>query len=131
MDRPTSILLVNFTTMMPWSVSTKDSDDLAEMYVHKVRKEGGAALKTLKQNRKVVELLIKCMDEGWTTSGERLTGALAERFLRQVPHARLWNIYGLGLPDEVLRKIYHENAVRIIPGLRDKLAKARRALPAG
>jgi hypothetical protein len=28
-----------------------------------------------------------------------------------------WRIYGLHLPDEVLRKIYHENAVRLIPGL--------------
>jgi predicted TIM-barrel fold metal-dependent hydrolase len=26
-----------------------------------------------------------------------------------------WRIYGLGLPDDVLRKIYFENAIRIIP----------------
>lgn len=31
-------------------------------------------------------------------------------------HSR-WRIYGLGLPDEVLKKIYHENALRLIPGL--------------
>ena len=28
-----------------------------------------------------------------------------------------WHIYGLGLPDEVLRKIYYQNAMRIVPGL--------------
>jgi hypothetical protein len=30
-----------------------------------------------------------------------------------------WPIYGLGLPDEVLRKIYYENALRLVPGLRE------------
>ncbi|HLE84564.1 MAG TPA: amidohydrolase family protein, partial [Thermoanaerobaculia bacterium] len=28
-----------------------------------------------------------------------------------------WKIYGLDLPDEVLRKIYYGNALRIVPGL--------------
>ena len=28
-----------------------------------------------------------------------------------------WKIYGLDLPDEVLRKIYFENALRIVPGI--------------
>ncbi len=28
-----------------------------------------------------------------------------------------WKMYGLELPDEVLRKLYYENAVRLIPGL--------------
>jgi len=32
-------------------------------------------------------------------------------------HSR-WRIYGLGLPDEVLKKIYHENALRLVPGLK-------------
>ncbi len=29
-----------------------------------------------------------------------------------------WKIYGLYLPDEVLRKIYYENALRIVPGIK-------------
>ena len=29
----------------------------------------------------------------------------------------LWKIYGMDLPDEVLRKLYYENAIRIIPGI--------------
>ena len=28
-----------------------------------------------------------------------------------------WKLYGLGLPDEVLRKVYYENAFRIIPDM--------------
>lgn len=28
-----------------------------------------------------------------------------------------WKLYGLDLPDEVLRKLYHENALRLMPGL--------------
>jgi predicted TIM-barrel fold metal-dependent hydrolase len=28
-----------------------------------------------------------------------------------------WKMYGLDLPDEVLKKIYYKNALRIIPGL--------------
>lgn len=33
-----------------------------------------------------------------------------------------WRIYGLGLPPEVLKKVYHANAARIIPGVADRLA---------
>ena len=29
----------------------------------------------------------------------------------------LWKMYGLGLPDEVLKKLYYKNATRIIPGI--------------
>jgi predicted TIM-barrel fold metal-dependent hydrolase len=32
-----------------------------------------------------------------------------------------WRIYGIGLPLEVLEKVYHQNACRIIPGLSKKL----------
>ena len=32
-----------------------------------------------------------------------------------------WRIYGIGLPLEVLEKVYHRNACRIIPGLSKKL----------
>jgi len=32
-----------------------------------------------------------------------------------------WMMYGLALPDEVLRKIYYKNALRIIPGLNKEL----------
>jgi predicted TIM-barrel fold metal-dependent hydrolase len=28
-----------------------------------------------------------------------------------------WKMYGMGLPDEVLKKLYYKNALRIVPGL--------------
>lgn len=37
------------------------------------------------------------------------------------PPQGLWNIHGIGLPDDVLRKLYSENAARIIPGVKEKL----------
>ena len=42
------------------------------------------------------------------------------------PPQGFWNIYGLGLPDETLRKIYHENAMRIVPGLKEKMARQKK-----
>ncbi len=40
------------------------------------------------------------------------------------PPQGFWQIYGIGLPDEVLRKVYYEHALRLIPGLREKYAAA-------
>ncbi|MCG8586181.1 MAG: amidohydrolase [Pirellulales bacterium] len=39
------------------------------------------------------------------------------------PPQGLWNIHGLGLPDDVLGKLYHENAARLIPGVKTRLAE--------
>jgi predicted TIM-barrel fold metal-dependent hydrolase len=39
------------------------------------------------------------------------------------PPQGFWNIYGLNLPDDVLKKVYQENAARIIPGVRERLEK--------
>ncbi|MBT3375019.1 MAG: amidohydrolase [Lentisphaerae bacterium] len=35
-----------------------------------------------------------------------------------------WHVAGLGLPDQVLKKIYHENAIRLIPGLSEDVGDA-------
>jgi hypothetical protein len=32
-----------------------------------------------------------------------------------------WRLYGLDLPDPVLRKVYYENALRLVPGLERRL----------
>jgi predicted TIM-barrel fold metal-dependent hydrolase len=48
---------------------------------------------------------------------------------RLFPPQGYWNIYGVHLPDEVLRKIYHENALRIIPGLREQLSRYQPGQP--
>jgi uncharacterized protein len=33
------------------------------------------------------------------------------------PYHAFWKLYGIDLPDDVLKKVYHENALRITPGL--------------
>jgi lysophospholipase L1-like esterase len=40
-----------------------------------------------------------------------------------------WRIYGLDLPDDVLRQVYFENAARIIPGVKSALEKYGEAHP--
>lgn len=39
---------------------------------------------------------------------------------KQPPPQGLWQIYGLGLREESLRRIYHENAMALMPALREK-----------
>lgn len=41
-------------------------------------------------------------------------------------HGR-WNISGIGLPDEVLRKVYYENALRHLPSLRGSIERQLQA----
>jgi predicted TIM-barrel fold metal-dependent hydrolase len=40
---------------------------------------------------------------------------------RPFPPQGFWNIYGVGLPDEVLKKTYYENAAKLIPGVNERL----------
>ena len=47
---------------------------------------------------------------------------------KDFPPQGLWQIYGVHLPDEVLRKIYFENASRIIPGVNSKLRRYQNPL---
>jgi predicted TIM-barrel fold metal-dependent hydrolase len=42
---------------------------------------------------------------------------------KKFPPQGFWQIYGVNLPDEVLRKIYSENAARIVPGVRERLSR--------
>lgn len=42
------------------------------------------------------------------------------------PPQGLWNIYGIGLPDDVLEKVYNGNAARLIPGVKERVAAHRR-----
>lgn len=40
---------------------------------------------------------------------------------KEFPPQGFWQIYGVSLPDEALQKIYHANAARIIPGVKERL----------
>ena len=46
---------------------------------------------------------------------------------KEPPPQGLWNIYGVYLPEEVLAKIYRENALKLIPDLREKYERAAKA----
>lgn len=41
------------------------------------------------------------------------------------PPQGMWQIYGVNLPEDVLQKLYFENACRLIPGVKDRLQKYR------
>ena len=69
-------------------------------------------------------------DGPWPEARLRLYWRFLETYDEYFPYAEkafppqgFWNIYGIGLPDEVLRKVYHENAARLLPGVKEKLAK--------
>ena len=42
---------------------------------------------------------------------------------KEFPPQGFWNIYGVGLPESVLRKIYHQNLLRLIPSLQAKFTE--------
>jgi predicted TIM-barrel fold metal-dependent hydrolase len=45
---------------------------------------------------------------------------------KEFPPQGFWNIYGVNLPDDVLRKLYSENAERIVPGVKERVEKYSR-----
>ncbi|HUG67679.1 MAG TPA: amidohydrolase family protein [Pirellulaceae bacterium] len=70
-------------------------------------------------------------DGPWPETRIRLYWRFLETYDEYFPYAEnefppqgFWNIYGIGLPDDVLKKVYHENALRLIPGLEAKFAAA-------
>ncbi len=46
------------------------------------------------------------------------------------PPQGMWEIDGVGLPDSVLKKLYYENAARLIPGVRQRVDTFHAARPA-
>lgn len=47
----------------------------------------------------------------------RVFETLDEYFPYYKRYHAFWRMYGLGLPDEILKKLYYKNALKIIPGL--------------
>jgi predicted TIM-barrel fold metal-dependent hydrolase len=67
-------------------------------------------------------------DGPWPEARLRLYWRFLETFDEYFPYSEkefppqgFWNIYGVGLPDEVLAKIYYQNAARIVPGVAERL----------
>ncbi|MEQ1904855.1 MAG: amidohydrolase family protein [Pirellulaceae bacterium] len=44
---------------------------------------------------------------------------------KQPPPQGLWSIYGIELPDEILRKVYFENCLAVIPMLKEKFERTQ------
>ena len=72
-------------------------------------------------------------DGPWPETRLRLYWRFLETFDEYFPYSEkefppqgFWRIYGIGLPDDVLRKVYYQNAVRIIPGVRRRLETSGR-----
>lgn len=71
-------------------------------------------------------------DGPWPETRVSLYWRFLETFDENFPYSEkipppqgFWNIYGIGLPDEVLRKVYYQNAEKIVPGVKAKRAKYR------
>ena len=93
-----------------------------------------------RQPRTAREFIIKYADRVmFGTDGPRPVGRLLPHWRmletkdeyftyaeNQYPPQGLWNIYGLGLPDEVLKKVYSENAIRLIPGVAQRVEQFSR-----
>lgn len=90
--------------------------------------EIGAVLYDLgRQPRAAREFLIKYQDrvlfgkDSWAPEEYHPYFRTLETADEYFPYYRkrhaFWRLYGLDLPDEVLRKIYYKNALRVIPGI--------------
>jgi hypothetical protein len=66
---------------------------------------------------------------GFTGNSWRRTNEYFPYSEKPFPPQGFWQIYGVHLPDEVLRKVYHENAARIVPGVAERLRKFQRDSP--
>ena len=98
-------------------------DELPNMYT-----EIGAVLHELgRQPRAAREFLIRHQDrvlfgkDVWAPEEYHTYFRTLETADEYFPYYRkrhaFWRLYGLDLPDEVLKKIYYKNALRIIPGI--------------
>ncbi len=47
---------------------------------------------------------------------------------KQPPPQGLWSIYGIELPDDILRRVYHENYLAIIPSLKEKFERVEQQM---
>lgn len=70
-------------------------------------------------------------DGPWPETRVRLYWRFLETFDENFPYSEkdpppqgLWNIHGVGLEEKVLAQIYHQNAVRIIPGVRERFERS-------
>jgi predicted TIM-barrel fold metal-dependent hydrolase len=105
-------------------------DEMPNMYV-----EIGAVLYELgRQPRAAREFFVRYQDrvlfgkDSWAPEEYpyffRTLETADEYFDYYRKYHAMWKLYGLALPDDVLRKLYYENALRIVPGLNPDVFQA-------
>lgn len=98
-------------------------DEMPNMYI-----EFGAIIAELgRQPRNAKQFFDKYQDrilfgkDSWVpeeyTTYFRVLESEDEYFPYHKKYHAFWAMYGMGLPDNILRKIYYKNAIRIIPGI--------------
>ena len=98
-------------------------DQMPNMYV-----EFGAVIAELgRQPRRALEFFDKYQDrimfgkDSWNPDEYhtyfRVLETADEYFPYYKKYHAYWKMYGLNLPDEILKKVYYKNALRIIPGI--------------
>ncbi len=72
-------------------------------------------------------------DGPWPEQRLRLYWRFLETFDEYFPYSEkefppqgFWNIYGVGLPEDVLAKVYYRNAAKLIPGVAERLPATAR-----
>lgn len=88
---------------------------------------GAVIYEPARQPRFAREFFVKYQDrilmgkDSWVPSEYktyfRVLESTDEYFPYHKKYHAFWAMYGLGLPDDVLKKVYYENALRVIPGL--------------
>ncbi len=79
-------------------------------------------------------------DGPWPETRIKLYWRFLETFDEYFPYSEkafppqgFWNIYGIGLPDDVLRKVYYRNVGKVVPGTKERveafLSSERRGSP--
>lgn len=79
---------------------------------------------------KYADRILFATDGPWPEQRVRLYWRFLETWDEYFPYSEkdfppqgFWNIYGVGLLDEVLKKVYQENAAKIIPGVKERLTR--------
>ena len=104
----------------------KTLGELLDRYPNMYTEIGAVIAELGRQPRAANAFLIKYQDrvlfgkDSWVP-GEyptyfRTLETTDEYFPYHKKYHAFWRMYGLGLPDEVLKKIYYKNALRIVPG---------------
>lgn len=109
-------------------------EDYPNLYVELASRIGELGRQPYSARRffiKYADRILFGTDGPWPEKRVRLYWRFLESFDEYFPYSEkefppqgFWNIYGVGLPNDVLHKIYNGNAVRIIPGVAERLTNA-------